>query len=94
MRRAGWCADESDAELVQRRTVRRRGGQPGQRSRQDAAVSPFPISIFNLFSHFRTWWKFFLIGSKIDNSTNIADLGKEVAKKKVVCPSLISILIL
>ena len=52
MRKAGWCADESDAELVQRRTVRRRGGQPGQRSRQDAAVSPFPISIFNLFFAF------------------------------------------
>ena len=82
MRRAGWCADESDAELVQRRTVRRRGGQPGQRSRQDAAVCPFPISIFNLFSHFRTWWNFFFIGSKIDNSTNMDDLGKEVAKRR------------
>ena len=73
MRRPGWCADESDAELVQRRTVRRRGGQPGQRSRQDAAVSPFPISIFNLFSHLGN---FFLIGSKIDNSTNIAEVAK------------------
>ena len=83
MRRAGWCADESDAELVQRRTVRRRGGQPRQRSRQDAAVSPFPISTLRIFFRiFADGGKKFLIGSKIDNSTNMADLGKEVAKRR------------
>ena len=41
---------------------------------------PFQSSIcFRIFAH---GGKNFLIGSKIDNSTNMADLGKEVAKRR------------